>query len=168
MATTNQVQTRVSVQPEWCLDLPLQQQSVLLLAARGPDGIAKSHPSKRVQRAYRACVLHAAYEGGLMQWGQGHDHNTFMGLDEFGNNVLWQANIHWFFMSADDLPHHFLMHLLHGAEILGYKHPDERFWQRWRDFYLKGCEEMHLTPETESEMDERLNDWNREHWVTAT
>lgn len=33
----------ISVQPEWCLSLPIQQQSVLFLAARGPDGIKKRH-----------------------------------------------------------------------------------------------------------------------------
>lgn len=157
-----------SVQPEWCRELPLQQQSVLLLAARGPDGIAKNHPCKRLQRAYRACVLKAAYEGGLMEWGQGHYHNTFMGLDEFGSVSAWDAVVDGFFDTADDLPHHFLMHLLHGAEILGYKHPDGRFRQRWIEFYLRGCREMHLNEEPCEQMDLRLNDWNQEHWIHRT
>lgn len=154
----------ISVQPDWCRTLPLQQQSVLLLAARGPDGISKVHPCKRVQRAYRACVLHAAYEGGLMEWGQGNLSNTFMGLDEFANDNIWKQIVDDFFLTADELPHHFLMHLLHGVEILGYKHPDERFRNRWIRFYLRGVKEFHMLPESEIEMDQRLNDWNREHW----
>jgi hypothetical protein len=161
---TAQSPKRISVQPEWCLSLPLQQQSVLLLASRGPDGIAKTHPCKRVQRAYRACVLIAAYEGHLISWGEGNGHNTFMGLDEFGNDVMWEAIVEGFFQTADDLPHHFLMHLLHGTEILGYKHPNRDFRDRWSDFYRQGVQEFHLNFETETQMDARLCDWNQEHW----
>jgi hypothetical protein len=163
-ATSAKSQRRISVQPEWCLSLPLQQQSVLLLASRGPDGIAKTHPCKRVQRAYRACVLIAAYEGHLLEWGEGNGCNTFMGLDEFANDVAWPAIVDSFFQTHDDLPYHFLMHLLHGAEILGYKHPDTNFRNRWRNFYLRGVHEFHLNFETETQMDARLCDWNQEHW----
>lgn len=160
---------RISVQPDWCRALPLQQQSVLLLAARGPDGIPKTHPCKRLQRAYRACVLLAAYEGGQMEWGQGHGHNTFMGLDEFANDRTWtEGVVSGFFDTVDELPHHFLMHLVHGAQILGYKHPDPRFRQRWNAFYLQAVKDMHLQPESEAAMDIRLCDWNREHWPLPT
>jgi len=27
--------------------------------------------------------------------------------------------------SVDEVPHHFHLHLMHAAEILGYKHPDK-------------------------------------------
>ena len=47
----------LSVQPTWCTMLPLQQQSVLFLASRGPDGVAKVHPCKPVIIAYRATVF---------------------------------------------------------------------------------------------------------------
>jgi hypothetical protein len=54
---------------------------------------------------------------------------------------------------------------MHGAQILGYKHPDERFRERWLGFYLRAVEEFHLQPETETQMDTRLGDWNQEHWT---
>jgi hypothetical protein len=38
---------------DWMDDLPMQQQSVVVLATRGPDGVAKHHPCKDVVRAYR-------------------------------------------------------------------------------------------------------------------
>lgn len=152
-----------SVQPDWCLSLPLQQQSVLLLAARGPDGIAKSHPCKDVQRAYRACVLIAAKYGRALNWGERAD--SFMSLDKFQDEGEWAQVIADFFETADDLPHHFFMHLMHGAEILGYKHPDNRFRDRWLHFYIRCAKELHLYTETEEEMDVRLSDWQREHWV---
>ena len=151
-----------SVQPDWCLNLTLQQQSVLMLAARGPDGIAKTHPCKAIQRAYRATVLIAARYGRALSWGERAD--SFMSLDEFGNDEQWGIAVKEFFHTVDDLPHHFLMHLLHGAEILGYKHPDERFRKRWLEFYLHGVKDLHLTPETEGQMDWRLSDWQRAGW----
>ena len=155
---------KLSVQPEWCLCLPLQQQSVLLLAARGPDGLAKSHPCKDVQRAYRGTVLLAARYGRSLEWGERAD--SFMSLDQFADAAVWQDVIDSFFFWVDDLPHHFLMHLLHAAEIIGYKHPDVRFRSRWNEFYRRAVHDLHLNPETEEQMDARLSDWDRKHWAT--
>lgn len=152
-----------SVQPNWCRSLTLQQQSVLLLAARGPDGISKTHPCKAVQRAYRGTVLVAARYGRLLNWGEKAD--TFMALDEIADINLWVQRSREFFESVDSLPHHFVLHLLHGAEILGYKHPDLRQRAAWLPFYFRGCEDMHLQPESETKMDKRLSDWDREDWV---
>lgn len=160
-ATVRKVQT-ISVQPIWCLALPLQQQSVLLLAARGPDGIAKAHPCKEIQRAYRATVLVAARYGRTLRWGENAD--SFMSLLDFGSDILWRMHVDEFFQWADSLPHHYYMHLVHGAQIIGYKHPDVRFRTRWTEFYRRCVREFHLTPETEKEMDDRLSDWNRGHW----
>jgi len=151
-----------SVQPEWCTALPLQQQSVLLLAARGPDGIAKDHPCKEIQRAYRGTVFLAAKYGRLLKFGEKAD--SFMSLNVFADPDGWAAAVKAFFHTVDSLPHHFVMHLMHGAQILGYKHPDNRFAERWRQFYCMACEDMHLTEETEEEMDRRLSDWMRKLW----
>lgn len=151
-----------SVQPEWCLGLPIQQQSVLLLAARGPDGIPKVHPCKEVQRAYRGTVLVAARFGRPLRWGE--DADTFMSLRSLVAVGVWRLVMDDYFATVDQLPHHFHLHLAHGAEILGYKHPDARFRHRWHDFYLRCCEDMHLTPESESQMDSRLGDWEQTGW----
>jgi hypothetical protein len=154
---------RVSVQPTWVLDLPLQQQSVLLLAARGPDGVEKHHPCKDVQRAYRATVFLAARLGRLLEFGEHAD--TFMSLGSFFADLeAWNDTVCTYYDHVDSLPHHFHMHLMHGAEILGYKHPDKRFRTRWGYFYAMGCKDLNLTPETEAQMDARLSDWNREDW----
>lgn len=153
-----------SVQPRWCLDLPIQQQSVLLLASRGPDGIGKWHPCKDVHRAYRATVLVDAKLGRCIQWGEGTSTWHFSSLHTFANGVAWADAVKRFFGSVDELPHHYLLHLVHGSEIIGYKHPDHRFADRWRGFYLACVEDMHLTAETEAEMDIRLNDWDQADW----
>lgn len=146
----------ISVQPEWCLDLSLQQQAILLLGARGPDGAAKMHLCKNVVRAYRGTVMLAAARKRTLYLGEKAD--SFMSLDRFGDWHLWKQDVTMFFQSVDELPHHYTMHLAHGAQILGYKHPDAEFRSRWEYFYLTFCDDVHLTPETEKEMDHRLND----------
>jgi hypothetical protein len=152
----------VSVQPDWCRTLPIQQQSVLLLAARGPDGIAKVHPCKPVVIAYRACVLVAAKYGRSLVWGERAD--SFMSLDVFASDAAWEEAVHLFFDHHDALAKHYVVHLMHGVQILGYKHPIYRIRERWLALYLRFVDMLHLCPETEAAMDLRLGDWEQEHW----
>lgn len=151
-----------SVQPEWARALRIQQQSVLFLAGRGPDGVAKVHPCKAVVIAYRATVFVAAKYGRSLRWGERAD--TFMSLDRFADDRCWDEDVRKFFEHHDELPKHYLAHLMHGAQILGYKHPEERFRNRWRDFYLALVDSLHLAPESEEQMDLRLGDWDRKFW----
>ncbi len=153
---------RISVQPEWCLDLPLQQQSVLFLAGRGPDGIEKHHACKPVHVAYRATIFLAGKYGRSLVWGERAD--SFMSLDIFASPDAWQDAVDGFFRAWDTLPAHYVKHLMHGVQILGFKHPDPRFRDRWGALYLRFAEEFHVNPETEAQMDRRLGDWGREHW----
>lgn len=151
----------LSVQPEWMTELPLQQQSVLMLAARGPDGIGKGHPCKEVQRCYRATVLMAARYGRMLQ---GKDRgDSFMSLWNF-IGTDWRNTVKDFMHSIDELPHHYLMHLMHGVQILAYKHPDLMSRSRWLLLYMLMVEDMHLSPESEEDMDARLSDWGRQEW----
>ena len=152
----------VSVQPEWCRKLPLQQQSVLFLGARGPDGVAKKHACKPICIAYRGCVFLAGKYGRLLKWGERAD--TFMSLDVFADEEKWAEAVKQFMDNRDELASHYLNHLMHGAQILGFKHPDARFRKRWHEFYLTMVAGHHLNPETEEEMDKRLGDWDRQHW----
>jgi hypothetical protein len=149
-----------SIQSTWCLELPLQQQSVLFLASRGADGINKTHPCKDVQRAYRATILTAARKGRMMEWGEKGD--GFMCLSLFSHVEAWLSVCDRFFASVDSLPHHYYMHLLYGAEVVGYRDPRIDFRERWLCFYLRGVEELHLQPESEYQMNARLNDWGHE------
>jgi hypothetical protein len=155
--------SELSVQPEWCRKLPLQQQSVLLLAARGPDGMPKKQPCKAVQVAYRATVLVAAKYGRSLAFGEKAD--SFMSLDVFADGGQWTHAVNDFLDHYEGLPHHYLMHLLHGVQILGYKHPDEVTRTRWHVFYRDLVTLLHLQPETEEQMDRRLSDWDRKYWT---
>lgn len=148
--------------PEWMFRLPFQQQSVLVLALRGPDNIRKHHPMKEVQRAYRGTVLKAARYGRLLEVGEAAD--SFMGMAPIAQAEEWARVRKDYFNSVDELPHHFHMHLMHGAEILGYKHPDPRLRGAWGAFYLDCCDDAHVPPETEESMDLRLSDWGHKYW----
>lgn len=153
----------VCVFQDWLFKLTMQQQSVLVLACRGPDGIAKFHPTKEIVTRYRATVLKAAYIGRPMRADEGDD-TTFMTLEHLSDDLIWGTYLDDYFGHVDTLPHHYHMHLMHGAEIAGYKHPDALFRKRWLDFYLRSCHDLHLFPEMESDLDERLSDWHQKHW----
>jgi hypothetical protein len=156
----------LSVFQEWLFGLTMQQQSVLILACRGPDGVAKYHPTKPIVARYRATVLKAAYLGRAMRVDEGDD-TTFMTMIGFSDDNHWGQMCKEFFDNVDEIPHHYYAHLMHGAQIIGYKHPTEIYRKRWDEFYWWCCKDLHLNPETESQMDRRLGDWDRKHWDVA-
>jgi hypothetical protein len=157
----------MSVLHDWISDLPLQQQAVLILALRGPDGDVKHTKFKVLLRCYRACVLKAAYFGRPLKLGEAAD--TFMSLgDEFLAFRDWRVHVGDFLEDEADaaILHHYT-HFMHGAEILAYKHPILAVRERWQYCYERFCHRLHVNPESPIQMDERLNDWGREHWDVA-
>lgn len=154
--------TRVCAFQEWIFDLSMQQQSVLVLALRGADGLSKEHPSKVLLRRYRACILKSAHLGRALRFGEEVD--SFHSLNNWWNERHWSEMLRAFFRNVDDLPLHFTLHLMHGVQILGYKHPDQGVRSRWGTVYHAFVHQFHLMPENEAEMDHRLGDWGREHW----
>lgn len=167
-ATQNLV--RGPVTQEWTHSLPFMQQTVLVLGMRGPDGSPKYGSVKMLLRWYRRCIIKAAFVGAaltdpIMPSGGSFDGPSLEGEDELDP---WQdrmmVHVNQYLRELDGLPHHFQMHLMHGVEILGYKHPDSeiRFW--WHRLYLRLANDMHLHPETEEQMDVRLGD-TRSGWL---
>jgi len=58
------------------------------------------------------------------------------------------------------------MHVVHAAEIIGYKHPDVNIREQWLQFYLDCCRDLHMNPETAEHMEKRLGD-SREQWLAS-
>ena len=157
-----------SVLQDWVHELPFMQQAVLMTAVRGPDGIRKDHPVKVLCRWLRRSFLLCAFHGrahldfdpddggcgsftGCLQvegGGYGPDGGVY-GVDNAFDLYL---------RSVDELPHHFQLHFMHAAEVLGYKHPapDVREW--WSFTYRSIVSDAHLSPESEAAMDARLRD----------
>jgi len=160
-------------QQEWVLKIPIMQQSVLFAAIRAPDGIRKDHPVKVLMRWYRRCVLLSAFdqkpltspfEGGggsfTGPFDQGHA-ATHFGMAVSG---AWPKVRNMYLRHVDELPHHFQLHFMHAAQIVGVHHSDKSTARWWKEFYLMIVNDAHLHPETDIEMNARLSD-NREEWI---
>lgn len=159
-----------AVTQDWTHDLTLMQQSVLLTAIRGPDGIPKYGSIKMLLRWYRRCVLKSSFLGRVMTDPIEPDGGSFLGasLDHEYSEDHWSdrmlTHVNEYLRTLDGVPHHFQLHFMHAVEIVGYKHPDEqvRFW--WHQLYKRLVNDMHLQPEFEHQMDKRLGD-TREGWL---
>jgi hypothetical protein len=155
----------------WCHGITFMQQTVLLTAVRGPDGIAKYHPVKFLLRWFRRCTLVSSLDGRVLMSPTEEGGGSFMGKsfeadpDYEGHwNAQLDRLVGEYLRSLDELPHHFQLHLLHAAEIVGYKHPDDDIRAWWHSTYLRLVHDMHLWPETEEQMDSRLGD-DRSAWL---
>lgn len=111
----------------------------MLLALRGCDTVAKHGPGKDVTRALRRVVLKNAMKVS----------ESFMVNDKPVPPALDQG-------AVDGAPHHWLMHLIHAAEIVGYRHPDDELRRAWRAWYEDACAQLHMNPETQEQMRLRL------------
>ncbi len=162
----------------------MMQQSVLLTAIRGPDGAPKYGPTKSLLRWFRRCVLFSAIDGRVLTDPEEPNGGSFTGpsferpcVDP--NFYLTQTAFDaaarpWegfmddvvaaYLRELDAIPHHFQLHFLHAAEIVGYKHPDARIRAWWRAVYERLVHDMHLWPETEAQLDRRLGD-DRAAWL---
>lgn len=186
---------RRSVLQDWVHDLSFMQQSVLIAAVRGPDGIRKDHVAKLLLRWLRRSFMISAFDGVALDRPYLPGGGSFTGpsmegpyclglpmkLSEITAHTRNEWESHWqerltqlvrkYLSAVDELPHHFQLHFMHAAEILGYKHPDEVVRRWWRSVYQMLVNDMHLYPETESEMNKRLGDveaqWRAREEVTA-
>jgi hypothetical protein len=160
---------------EWVCDLTMMQQSVLIAAVRGPDGIRKDHVAKLLLRWMRRCVLYSAMDRRVLMNPYDLGGGSFTGpsidyrspdLDRGYWQEAMQNLVNDYLRAVDELPHHFQLHFMHAAEILGYKHPNGEIGEWWDRTYRRIANDAHLEPESEKRMDWRLGD-NREQWLAA-
>ena len=127
---------------DWMENLSLKQQTVVLSGFRGCDGMPKEDPSKQLARILRGSILKNA----------GTEKTSFLKLD-LDNTVVDQ-----FVADLDKYPNHYVIHLTHAAQIVGYYHPLEECREFWHDFYLRIVNAFHMVPETKEDNDFRLRD----------
>lgn len=146
------------------------QQTVLATAIRGPDGLPKYGGVKMLLRWYRRCVLVSALDGEVLTNPFDHRGGSFTGPSydvlERGDDWTREMNriLADYLRELDAIPHHFQLHLLHSFEIVGYKHPAAEIRDWFMSAYVRLVHDMHLWPETEEQLDERLND-TRSGWL---
>lgn len=159
-----------SVVQDWVSTLPFMQQSVLLTAVRGPDGLPKYHPVKYVLRWYRRCILLSSFKGQVLYNPWVSDGRSFLGasIETPQLGLPWMPamddRITDYIRSLDEVPHHFQLHLLHAVEIVGYHHPDGVIADWWNEVYTRLVADMHLFPESMDQLDARLSD-DRDRWL---
>ncbi|QRY95431.1 hypothetical protein JT366_16930 [Sphingomonas paucimobilis] len=158
-----------TVLQDWVGSLSFMQQTVLLTAIRGPDGVPKYGPTKMLLRWYRRCILLSAMDQLVLETPCEHGGGSFTGPSFqtlFGSD--WRDRMDEivgdYLRELDAIPHHFQLHLLHAIEIVGYKHPDGQIRRWWLGTYQRLVDDMHLWPETEEQLDRRLGD-SREQWL---
>lgn len=135
-----------SVVKEWISEIPYKMQVVLLSALRGCDCLPKEDVSKIIIRAFRSVMLYPVVENF-------NNAGMFMSVDE---KTLYGA-LYKFYDHLDHYPNHFVTHLMHAMEIVGYKHPDIKVRDLWLSAYIGCCNGMHIRPERQCDLDERLS-----------
>ncbi len=167
-----------SVLQPWVEDLSYMMQGVLVSSIRGPDGLPKDHIAKLLIRWLRRCTLHMAFESATANHPvvftdpSKEGGGSFTGPSLSKETDAWRTGI-WepamynvlkeYLATLDAVPHHFQLHFMHAAEILGYKHPDYRISSWWAECYRRLANDMHLNPESEIQMSFRLGD-NEKQW----
>ena len=138
-----------SVVQSWVADsgMSLKQQTVVLCALRGCDGLTKEDPSKALVRWYRSVVLVSAHPGGGVNTFMRDAHDFIEAASRFMNNGL------------DHYPMHWLMHFAHGVEIVGFYHPDRSVRDRASKLYNAiVVDGLHLREEQRHDCNMRLRD----------
>jgi hypothetical protein len=143
-----------SVIQEWVIEnCSWKEQTVLFTALRGYDS-AKKDPGKPLVRILRSTILKSADSStGFMTFKQPH-HVKLAVLSHAIHEDDLNEFLHWVgFYST-----HWLMHLAHAIEIIGYRHPEINVRTYFYNIYNAICEALHVNPESEPEMTERLKD----------
>lgn len=145
----------------------MMQQTVLLTAIRGPDGMPKYTSLKMLLRWYRRCVLLSALDGQVLSNPYSDKGGSFTGPSMVADKD-WEDSMNLivtgYLKDIDGVPAHFQTHFMHGAEILGYKHPNIRIRSFWNSVYIRIVHALHCWTETEEQLDDRLGD-SKSGWL---
>lgn len=131
-----------SVLQDWVMELGLRHQGVMLCAVRGCDTAPKDDPSKLLTRCLRYEVLNCF----CVDPAKAVSFIEEVDIDELGERMIA------FLKNCDHYPQHYVSHLMHASEVIGYKKPSEQ----WLWFYQKLCKGLHVNPESEEQLDRRL------------
>jgi len=130
---------------KWVEDVSWMQQGVLFSSIRSADGVEHEDNSKIIIRGYRNVILKPA-------------HNVGSFLGKIPNQKQLEEAMRKFEKGFGQYNSHFVLHLVHASEIIGYQHPNADISKTWGDFYFNMCKEMHLNPETREQIEMRLKD----------
>lgn len=135
-----------SILHDWVTTLTLRYQGVLMAAVRGCDGLPKEDPSKAIMRGIRQTVL-VPFDARELEIGK-----NFMSVSESELLKAFDDVIE----NHDGYPVHFIMHMIHAAEVIGYEHPDAHTRLIWLRFYQSMAHAFHFNSETREQLKSRM------------
>lgn len=121
---------------------------MILAAQRGCDGVGKQDVTKPIMRAIRAVTL-VPYDARELFEPKGY---MYFEPNSFNEAVAVVSK------SMDEYPLHFILHMIHGLEVIGYKHPDHDVRLHFINAYRKLVRKFHMMPESEHDLDARLTE----------
>jgi len=136
-----------SVLKDWVMELGLREQGTLLTAIRGCDLVPK-YPLDSVEKTFTAFVRCAVM-------------NPFDEREiDSEAGCFMQTNLpeKWKPSIFEHYPLHYVLHLVHALEIIGYKCPDRAFGMQAQSAYVKFVHAWHLNFETKEMMELRLSE----------
>ena len=135
-----------SILRNWAMLLPIRHQGVLIAAVRGCDNCPRENSAKPIVRALRYAFLVPADEREL-DYPSAFMQKTFTKVEAKGFLSYW-----------DHYPIHFILHLMHAVQVVGYKHPDLEVRHEFISLYRAMVEKLHVVPESDFQMDQRLTE----------
>lgn len=136
-----------SILQDWVMELPIREQGTLLSAVRGCDLTPKfplDAPERRLVAYVRWCFLIPADEREV-----DYQSGSFMSRvppPTFRPSCVGHYPLHW------------VTHIMHALEVIGYRHPDESTRETCYQFYAAFCDSLHVRIEPIWAMTDRLSE----------
>lgn len=149
---------QVSVLQDWVMQLPLREQGALLVATRGCDLAPKSPGS--VQERWGCSTGEESNERKLVAFMR----FCFMNpadpreVDIPGAFFRSEPPDNWKPSEFGHYPEHWYSHLMHGFEVVGFRHPNELIQSWARNVYTRMVRNLHLNPETFEQYEARTSE----------
>jgi hypothetical protein len=136
-----------SILQDWVMELPLREQGTLIVATRGCDTAPKfplDSPERKLVAYIRGTVLVPFDEREVDR-----ESGSFMSRippTDFKPSCVGHYPLHW------------VTHIMHALEVIGYRHPSLEIGGRCHLLYRDFCYSLHLRAESKQEMIVRLSE----------
>lgn len=127
---------------DWVNQMPLKMQAVLLMSLRGPD-THRAPGIKKMTRWLRGLTFVPGDPKNVVE---------FMAVD-LPPRLIEKNDTH---RELEFASQHFYSHLMHGLEVIGYKHPDPIIRAHALHLFKDMCDLFHMNYETFEQHEHRL------------
>ena len=129
------------------MELQLREQGTLLTCVRGCD-LTPKWPLDSAERRLVSALRHA-----FMVPADPREVDS-----EKGAFFLSEVPIDWKPSQFGHYPQHWVSHVMHASEVIGWRHPDTQVGAAFLAVYHKIVHSLHLNPETFLQFETRLSE----------